>query len=79
MKTLSLKLPDELAARLSHAVRKQGQTQSELVRKAVERYLRDSHKAVEGCVLDLCADLAGCVRGSADLSSNRKHLRGYGE
>ncbi len=79
MKTLSLKLPDELAARLSHAVRKKGQSQSELLRQAIERYLRESHKATEGSVLDLCADLAGCVRGPVDLSSSRKHLRGYGE
>ena len=79
MKTLSLKLPDELAVRLRHAVHRKGRTQSELLRAAIERYLGDSHKAMQGSVFDLCVDLAGCVRGPADLSSNRKRLRGYGE
>lgn len=74
---MTVKLPDALAARLRAAVHRRGRTQSELVREALELHL-DGHTPLPGSCLDLARDLAGSVSGPADLSSNRRHLRGYG-
>ncbi len=78
VKTLSIKLPDSLAVRLSSAARRAGVGKSEVVRKAIESYLeRAPVQAGESC-LELARDLAGCLEGPGDLSHNRKGLRGYG-
>jgi len=76
-RTITLKLPNALAARLQAAVQKRGRTQSEVVREALEEHLNDQ-AAVVGSCLDLARDLAGTVSGPVDLSSNPRHLGGYG-
>ncbi len=76
-KTITVKLPRPLAARLGARVEKQQITQSALVREALERYLRDDDERGPS-FLELAKDLAGCVEGPEDLSSNKKHLKGYG-
>ena len=79
MKTLSLKLPESLAARLTAVARKRGQSKSAVVRAVLEDYLAASTRVAPGSCLELAADLAGCVAGPGDLSSNKKHLRGFGK
>jgi Arc/MetJ-type ribon-helix-helix transcriptional regulator len=76
-RTITVKLPGPLAARLSGAVRRRSRTQSELIREALELHL-DGSAARAGSCLDLAGDLAGSLSGPADLSSNRRRLRGYG-
>jgi predicted transcriptional regulator len=76
-RTITFKLPDALAARLDGAARRRNRTRSELVREALERHL-DARTTAAGSCLDLARDLAGSVSGPADLSSSRRHLRGYG-
>lgn len=76
-RTLTLKLPEALAARLQAVVQKRGRTQSDVVREALEQHLNGQTDVVGSC-LDLARDLAGSVSGPADLSSNPRHLRGYG-
>ena len=76
-RTITVKLPDSLAARLSGAVRRRSRTQSELIREALELHL-DANAHRGGSCADLAGDLAGSVSGPADLSSNRRRLRGYG-
>ena len=76
-RTITLKLPDALAARLTAAVQRRSRTQSEVVREALERHL-DAHATLAGSCLDLAHDLAGSVSGPPDLSYSRRHLRGYG-
>jgi hypothetical protein len=50
-----------------------------VVREALERYLDETHEVRRGSFLDLAGDLIGCVKDApADLSSNPKHLDGYG-
>ena len=77
MRTITFKLPEPLAARLRVTVRKRGSTQSAIVREALEAHL-DQSSATTGSGLDLVRDLAGSVKGPPDLSTNRRHLRGYG-
>jgi Arc/MetJ-type ribon-helix-helix transcriptional regulator len=78
MRTISVKLPEPLAARLRVTVRKRSSTQSAVVREALEAHLGQSSVRDAGSGLDLVRDLAGSVNGPPDLSTNRRHLRGYG-
>jgi hypothetical protein len=78
MPTITLKISPSLAARLNGAVRRGRRSRSALVREALEAQLTRSEKAAPGSCYDLARDLAGCLEGPADLSSNRRHLRGYG-
>jgi len=76
MRTITVKLPEPLAARLRVTVRKRSSTQSAVVREALEAHLGQGSGINAG--LDLVRDLAGSVKGPPDLSTNRRHLRGYG-
>jgi len=79
MKTISMKLPDDLDAELEARAERQGASKSSLVREALAEYLVDEEKTVRpASFLDQAADLAGCVDGPADLSVNPDHLDGYG-
>lgn len=77
MKTLSVKLPDPLTQWLERRSRKLNRTQSEIVREVLERE-RDGKARVESC-RDLLADLEGFFDGPKDLSTNPKHLEGFGK
>jgi hypothetical protein len=76
MKTLTVKLPDRIAAWLSRRSRELGRPQSDLVRDALQR-------ASEGDVGKSChdafRDVCGMIEGPKDLSTNPKHLKGFGE
>ena len=76
MRTISLKLPDEIDTRLTARARALGKTKSALTRDALARFL--AAEPVSGTCLDLVRDLVGTARGPGDLASNKKHLRGYG-
>lgn len=78
MKTLSVKLPDGLDARLTAAARRRKTTKSSLVRKTLQDVLREQGKPKRGSALDLVRDLIGCVAGPADLSVNKAHLKTFG-
>jgi predicted transcriptional regulator len=78
MKTLCLKLPEDVAARLAAAARKSGRTKSAVARAILSESLVQRETA-EGSCLELAGDLAGCVDGARDLSVGKKHLRGYGQ
>ena len=78
MKTLSVKLPNGLDARLTVAARRRKTTKNALVRKALEDVLRESGQANAGSALDLVRDLVGCVAGPADLSMNKAYLKTFG-
>jgi hypothetical protein len=79
MKTLSLKLSDDLHSRLTAAARRRGQRRSAIVREALSAYLDAAGEAAGGSCLELVAELAGCAKGPRDLSSNAKYLCGYGK
>jgi len=71
-----VKLPESLALRLRQVVERRRVTQSELVREALEIHLAVTSP---GSCLELVGDLAGSVRGGPpDLSSQRRHLKGFG-
>lgn len=78
MKTLSLKLSDELDARLARVSRDRGAAKSEVVRDALEAYFAGNQNGSRVSCADLAGDLIGSLEGPADLATNPKHLRGYG-
>ena len=49
-----------------------------MVREALEDRLGGETRDRAGSCLDLAGDLAGVLKGPADLSSNARHLKGYG-
>ena len=79
MKTLSLKLPQALFDQLSATARERGESRSALVREAIEAFIEGDNQQQKGSCLDLASDLVGCVKGPADLSFDKKHMRGYGQ
>ncbi|MBI2316959.1 MAG: ribbon-helix-helix protein, CopG family [Betaproteobacteria bacterium] len=79
MKSISLKLPEQLDARLAAIARRRGGTgRSALIREALERFVEAEAAVRAGSLLESLADLAGTVRGPADLAINPKHLGGFG-
>ena len=79
MKILSIKLPEALHVKLNFAAKERGESRSALVREAIEAFIEDEDHTPRGSCLELAKDLAGVVKGPADLSSNKEHMRGYGQ
>ncbi len=79
MKTLSLKLPESLLAKLTSMARERGENRSVLLREAIETFIAGTITPPKGSCLDLAKDLVGCVKGPIDLSFQKKHIRGYGK
>jgi metal-responsive CopG/Arc/MetJ family transcriptional regulator len=77
MSIVSLKMPDELASRLTAAARRRGVSRSALLRDALESYLRLAG-AGDGSAARLAGDLIGTVQGPRDLSDNPEHMAGFG-
>lgn len=78
VEVLSLRIPQRVAALLRTAAKRSGRTKTEIVLCAVEKELEREDDAVEGSFLGAVQDLVGCVDGPADLSTNKKHLKGFG-
>ena len=75
MRTLTVKLPERLAASLEREAERAQVSKSEIVRDILERHLSGAPVSA----FDLAGDLAGCVdSGVGDLASNRGHLNGFG-
>ena len=75
MKTLTMKLPDELLRWLENEAERARQPKSALVRDILQQHQQRQHQSA----LDLAADLCGCVKsGLGDLARNKKHLKGFG-
>ncbi len=78
MKTLTVKLPAALDAKISALAARRRVTKSQVVRGALERLFDDGRRPRSGSFLALAKDLHGCVEGPGDLSHSSRHLRDYG-
>jgi predicted DNA-binding protein len=81
---ITIRIPEELGGRLRHRSRTNGQTESDLVRDALENYLGRSSPDWSAFELAEEAGLIGCVsrgRGAPakDLSTNPRHFKGFGK
>jgi predicted DNA-binding protein len=80
MKSLTLKLPEGLHAKLAAIAKRRNATKSALVREALESYLANGAKGTFVSLYDLTADLCGSLKGGPrDLSYNKKYMEGFGE
>ena len=83
MAVISLKLSDELDQLLSEQAQRAHLSKSELMRRALQAYLRVANESAcgsEPSAGDLLADLIGCCADAPpDLSMNPVHLAGFGE
>lgn len=78
MKTIAIKLPDELLAEIQHAAKKRGETRSAVMRDVIEEYFaKQKNQEICSC-LDLARDLAGSVQGPSDLSTSPAQMDSYG-
>jgi hypothetical protein len=77
MKTISVRLPTRLHARLVQVSRKRKVDKSAVVRAALEAYFAQSRAGDVSC-LDLAGDLVGSLGAPTDLSTNARYLKRYG-
>lgn len=79
MNTLTLKIPDVIKEKLKTCSRRKGLSRSEIVRNALLDYFERDDLEKQGTFYDLAKDLAGSVKVSSDLSTNKEYLSGYGQ
>jgi predicted DNA-binding protein len=78
MKTISLKVPEVLDAKLCAVAKDLGKPKSEIMRAALERFLSETPEPESTSFLALANDLIGIVDGPEDLATNHEHLEDYG-
>ncbi|MDE2928240.1 MAG: ribbon-helix-helix domain-containing protein [Acidobacteriota bacterium] len=78
MNTVSLKMPDPLAAAITETARQKGVSKSALIREALTEYLGRLETEQPGSALSRVADLLGILSGPEDLSVNKDYLEGFG-
>jgi predicted DNA-binding protein len=78
MKTISLKIPDELERELAARAERDGTTKSAVIREAIEMHLARERSRAEGSFLELAGDLIGRLEGSGDLSYNKEYFKDFG-
>jgi predicted DNA-binding protein len=78
MKTVSLKLPDNLARELERSAKRQQRGKSEIIRAALSEYLRSQKGVATTSFYDLASDLIGKFEGPPDLATNPKYMEGFG-
>ncbi len=74
MRTISLKLPDELDQRLETLAKRRRTSRSEVIRAALEAF----EPARAESFTAAAADLVGSLVGPKDLASAPRHMLGYG-
>lgn len=78
MKTLTVKIPDEVFAEIATDARRRNVPKSEIVRERLAR-VAPGAKRPKGSLWDRMEDLViGSDSLPADLSSNKAHLKNYG-
>ena len=76
IQVLSFKLPASLGRKLTRAAAARGMSRSALLREAAERIAAEADpRPTFG---SLAADLMGCIEGPGDLSTNPRHMLGFG-
>lgn len=78
MRTISLKVPEELDAQLTRLARKPGRSKSLIVRTALSESLSPRGWSGRRSFRARARDLAGSVEAESDLSFEKRHLEGYG-
>ncbi len=78
MRTLVLRIPDDLEVRLEALASRHGKTKSAIAREVLSRGVRRGRKG-DLSAIDLMRDQIGIVdSGIGDLASDPKHMEGFG-
>jgi metal-responsive CopG/Arc/MetJ family transcriptional regulator len=75
VKTVSVKLTDDLARALNELARRRTTSRSAVVREALAKLTGRP----KGSVTAVAGTLVGSLQGPRDLATSRKHMAGYGE
>ena len=75
MRVVSLKLPEQLDDQLTEIAKRRNASRSAILREALQSFARGSRHSVTAAA----GELVGSLRGPRDLSTNTKHMSGYGE
>ncbi len=75
MRVVSVKLSKELDEKVTALARRRRASRSEILREAIASFADSPMRSVT----DAAGDLVGSLRGPPDLSTNRRHLAGFGE
>ena len=75
MRVISMKIPAELDQLLTELAEARQVSRSMVLREALASYAR----VPVASVVDAAGDRVGGLRGPRDLSTNKKHMKGYGE
>lgn len=81
MKTITIKVPDDLAVRIENQAGKLGISKSAFIRESIEREFKNGkYVEEEPSFYDLVKDDLGCADcGLTDLSTNPKYMEGFGK
>ena len=80
MTTVSLKLPDDIAARLKLEARARKSTLAKLAREVLEKSLPEIEPPSDKSVYDGLRHVIGSIRGlPPDVATNPKYMEGFGE
>lgn len=80
MRTISLKLPDDLLAQLADCAKARRVTKSALLREGLSHVLYEQPATRPASCYDLAVGLAGVVKGlPEDLADDPKYLEGFGQ
>ena len=80
MKTLTVKLPDQLFFEITGQARARNMSKSDVVRERLAQHARPLMKQHRGSLWIRMEDLVIDSKALPhDLSSNKKHLKGYGQ
>jgi len=75
MRTITVKLPEELDRKLGELARRRKASQSTIIREAIEALTSQQRLSVTSAA----GGLVGSLHGPADLSTSSEHFSGYGE
>ena len=78
MKTLTVKVPEELDTRLVALAAERGESKSAVIRTALEQIVENNGVSGANSCWSLARDIAGSVEGPEDLSHNKLYIKGYG-
>ncbi|MBX5483643.1 MAG: ribbon-helix-helix protein, CopG family [Myxococcaceae bacterium] len=74
LKTMPIRLPPALSAKVARPARARHTTRSEIVRDALQSYEPSESPSYTEAAVEFC----GVAKGPGDLSTNPRYLDGYG-
>jgi len=78
MKTVAIKLPEDMLARVDRVSRARKLGRSAVIREALRQHLETAVEAASGSFAERAERYLGLVKGPRDLSHGERHMTDYG-